>query len=105
MPRTFGVLIRNGLVFNGAGEAPAQLDIGINEDTISEIVNLAEASGLLEVNANKRYVAPGFIDVTNHSDTHWTLFDHPRQESLITQGITTIVGGNCGTSLAPLARA
>ncbi len=47
-------------------------------------------------------VAPGFIDVTNHSDTFWRVFLNPDLESLIYQGITTIVGGNCGSSLAPL---
>ncbi|MEK9209223.1 MAG: amidohydrolase family protein, partial [Patescibacteria group bacterium] len=37
-------------------------------------------------------------------DTHWTLFSQPSQESLISQGITTILGGNCGSSLAPLIK-
>ncbi|MBI2039175.1 MAG: amidohydrolase family protein [Candidatus Niyogibacteria bacterium] len=105
MPRSYSVIIRNGLVFDGAGLAPAQADIGIDQDTIRVIGNIGDASGLLEIDASNRYVAPGFIDLTNHSDTHWTLFDQPRQESLITQGITTIVGGNCGTSLVPLAKA
>ena len=98
MPRAFNVIIRNGLVFDGTGAAPARLDIGIDGDMIRAIENLEDASGLLEVDAANRYVAPRFIDLTNHSDTHWTLFDHPRQQSLIAQGVTTVVGGNCGSS-------
>ncbi|MBI1957349.1 MAG: amidohydrolase family protein [Candidatus Niyogibacteria bacterium] len=105
MPRSYSIVIRNGLVFDGTGQAPVQADIGIDDDTIRAVGNIKGAVGLTEVDASNRYVAPGFIDLTNHSDTHWTLFDEPRQESLITQGITTIVGGNCGTSLAPLVTA
>ncbi len=50
-----------------------------------------------------RLVCPGFIDVNNHSDTYWRIFNNPDLESLVYQGITTIIGGNCGSSLAPLA--
>src|SRR3989344_3403478 len=105
MPRSYSVIIRNGLVFDGTGEAPRQADIGMDGDTIHSVGALGDATGLLEVDASNRYVAPGFIDCTNHSDTHWTLFDQARQESLVTQGITTIIGGNCGTSIAPLVNA
>lgn len=46
---------------------------------------------------------PGFVDVHNHSDAYWQLFLEPTLPSLVHQGITTIIGGNCGTSIAPLA--
>ena len=50
-----------------------------------------------------KIVAPGFIDIHNHSDSYWRLFLEPQLPSLVYQGITTIVGGNCGASIAPLS--
>ena len=49
-----------------------------------------------------KIVAPGFIDIHNHSDGYWQIFLDPQLPSLVYQGITTIVGGNCGASIAPL---
>jgi N-acyl-D-amino-acid deacylase len=47
-------------------------------------------------------LAPGFVDLQNHSDSYWQIFDNPQLHSLISQGFTTILVGNCGASLAPL---
>jgi len=97
----YDVLIKNGLVFDGKGNKPERVDIGVVGDEIKEIGDLSKESAHRIIDADGKYVAPGFIDLTNHSDTHWTLFTSPSQESLLCQGITTILGGNCGTSLAP----
>lgn len=48
------------------------------------------------------YLAPGFIDINTASDRYFTLFNHPAQESFLSQGVTTIIGGQNGISLAPL---
>lgn len=95
-------LIKNGLIVDGTGRLPFEADLLIDEDKIVDIGNLRETGDFQVVNGEGMMVAPGFIDVNNHSDTYWTLFEYPIQESLITQGITTVIGGNCGTSLAPL---
>jgi N-acyl-D-amino-acid deacylase len=42
------------------------------------------------------------VDIQNHSDSYWQLFDNPQLHSLISQGFTTLAVGNCGASLAPL---
>lgn len=97
----FDVIIKNGTVFDGKGNPPVLADIGIKGSEIKEIGDLGGASANEVIDASNKYVTPGFIDLTNHSDTHWTLFTQPSQESLFRQGITTIVGGNCGSSLAP----
>jgi N-acyl-D-amino-acid deacylase len=47
-------------------------------------------------------VAPGFIDITSHADQNFSLFQNPGQDYLLAQGVTTILVGNCGASLAPL---
>lgn len=102
---SYSIIIRGGLVFNGKGSAPEKADIGITDDHIEMIGDLSNSTAPTTVNAEGMYVSPGFIDITNHSDTHWTLFDNPGQESLLRQGVTTIIGGNCGSSLAPLVHA
>ncbi len=99
----YDILIKSGMVIDGTGKKPEVFDVGIEDDTITAVGHLENAEAKLVIDAQGKYVTPGFIDMTNHSDTHLTLFREPSQESLIMQGITTIIGGNCGASLAPLA--
>lgn len=100
----YSTIIRGALVFDGAGSPAQRTDIGLASDKISFVGNLNDETAPREIDASGLYAAPGFIDITNHSDTHWTLFSEPAQESLIRQGISAIMGGNCGSSLAPVAR-
>ncbi|TSD02511.1 MAG: N-acyl-D-aspartate/D-glutamate deacylase [Parcubacteria group bacterium Athens0714_24] len=99
----YDVLIKNGTVLDGLGGKIENADVGISGDEIKDIGNLGTDADEI-IDATGKYIAPGFIDLTNHSDTHWTLFKYPPQESLLYQGITTILGGNCGSSLAPVFR-
>lgn len=101
---SYSIIIRNGNVIDGKRTAMKRADIGIKDNTILKVGDLSRESADKEIDASNRSVAPGFIDISSHSDTHWTLFNFPLQESLLWQGITTIIGGNCGTSLAPLVR-
>ena len=96
------VLIKNGTIIDGSGKPKYRGDVGIREGVIAELGDLHNEHAEIEIDATGKYVAPGFIDVNNHSDTYWRLFLDPALESLAYQGITTVVGGNCGTSLAPL---
>lgn len=97
------VLIKNGTIIDGTGKPMFRGDVGIRDGVITQIGDLHNEQAEIEIDATKKFVAPGFIDVNNHSDTYWRIFLDPGLESLMYQGITTIVGGNCGTSLAPLA--
>lgn len=99
---SYSIIIRNGHVIDGKRNKMVRADIGIRGERVAFIGDLKTSSADQEIDARGRYIAPGFIDITNHSDTHWTLFNFPKQESMLWQGVTTIVGGNCGTSLAPL---
>lgn len=98
----YDVIIKNGTIIDGSGAPMYRADIGIKDDKISEIGNLQNEKSVTEINAANHLVCPGFVDVNNHSDTYWQIFSNPNLESLVYQGITTIVGGNCGSSLAPL---
>jgi len=101
----YSIIIKNGTIIDGTGKKRFNADIGIDGDKITAIGDLskvAAADRKTEVDAKGLYVVPGFIDINNHSDNYFSLFTMPRLESLIKQGITTIIGGNCGSSLAPL---
>lgn len=99
----YDILVKSGLVIDGAGGAPITTDLGIKGDEISAVSGgISESEGKIIINARDKYVTPGFIDITNHSDTHLTIFKYPALESMVRQGVTTVIGGNCGSSLAPL---
>lgn len=98
----FNVIIKNGTIVDGTGKPKFKGDIGIREGMIAEVGDLHSDHGEMEIDATGKYVAPGFIDVNNHSDTYWRIFLDPELESLLYQGVTTVIGGNCGSSLAPL---
>src|SRR3989338_4507007 len=96
----YTVLIRNGQILDGSGNPPFAGDIGILGNRIYHVGALGSLGekGDLIIDAKNHCVAPGFIDLTNHSDTYGTFFDYPKQESMLLQGVTTIVVGNCGYS-------
>src|SRR3989338_6457792 len=101
----FDVLIKNGIIIDGKQTKMFRGDVGIKGDRIDAIGDLSSKSATKVIDAEGQYVCPGFVDITNHSDTHWTIFTTPTQESFLRQGITTILGGSCGSSLAPLVHA
>lgn len=96
------LIIKNGRVYDGTGAEAADLDIGIKKDEIVEVGKLGAKLARRVIDASGQCVSPGFIDVQNHSDSYWTIFDYPHQQSLLAQGITTVAFGHCGASLAPL---
>ena len=96
------ILIKNGLVYDGSGNPPEQKDILIRGKLIAKIGKLSRSHVDEVIDANGKMVTPGCIDVTTHSDHHYSLFYEPDQEDFLSQGITSIIGGNCGVSLAPL---
>lgn len=98
----YSLLIKNATIIDGTGKAPVQADLAVNGDRIVNIATNINSSAQEVVHANGKTLTPGFIDIQNHSDSHWRLFDGPLLESMITQGYTTIMVGNSGASLAPL---
>jgi len=97
------ILIKNGTVIDGTATKGKIADVGIEKDKITVIEKLGENTKAGKIiDAKGMVVCPGFIDILDHSDNFWTLFSIPRLDSKITQGVTTIIGGNCGSSLAPV---
>ncbi len=97
------LVIRRGMVFNGSGGAAVEAEIAITGGRIVEISRTIRDSGTEEIDARGLVVSPGFIDIHSHGDGN--MEEDPRQESVVRQGITTIVVGQDGSSRAPRARA
>jgi N-acyl-D-amino-acid deacylase len=96
------ILIKSGQVIDGGGGAPIQADILIKKNKISAIGNFPNKTADQIIDARGMIVAPGFIDVNTSSDHYLSLFTEPSQKNFLLQGVTTIIGGHCGSSLAPL---
>jgi N-acyl-D-amino-acid deacylase len=93
------VLLRGGTVIDGTGAAPFEADVRISGDRIAAIGPRLQAGDAEIVDVRGLMVAPGFIDIHSHTDTE--LFEQPRAESKIRQGVTTEVAGQDGGSVAP----
>jgi N-acyl-D-amino-acid deacylase len=97
----YDLIIKNGRIIDGTGNPWYYGELGIKDGKIVKISAKIKESAEKEVNANGMIISPGFIDI--HSHTDFILPFYSRVESFIRQGITTIVGGNCGQGLAPIA--
>ena len=97
----FDIVIEGGDLVDGTGAARVRADIGIRWDTIAAVGDLKNVPARQRVNAQGRIVAPGFIDVHTHDD-QLLLMPSPGAHPKLSQGVTTVITGNCGISLAPL---
>jgi len=96
----FDLLIRNGTVIDGSGQPRKAADVGVSKGKISAVGDLKEAEAGSVIDASGKVVCPGFIDYHSHSDV--SVFESPENRGKVLQGITTDIGGMCGSTLAPL---
>ncbi len=94
---TFDLIVRGGVVFDGAGGAGVRADVGVADDRIARVGDLSLATAGQTLDATGLRVAPGFIDIHTHSDVSATYA--PDQSSALSMGVTTQVTGNCGLAL------
>ena len=95
---SYDLVIRNGTVVDGSGSPPYRADVGVNGGRIAAIGGISER-GDQEVDAEGHVVTPGFIDGHTHMDAQ--LFWDPMGTCSCWHGITTVVMGHCGFTLAP----
>ena len=96
------ILIHNGLVIDGTGSAGRLAEVAVQGDRIVEVGQTDSREAESVIDASGCVVAPGFIDMHSHAD--WSLPVQPTADSLVHQGITTAVVGQCGSSPVPLLR-
>ncbi len=98
-PESYDIIIKNGQIVDGSGEASFVGDIGINADTIAAIGTLQYAKGKIEIDASGLVVAPGFINMLSWAVE--SLIEDGKSQSDIRQGVTLEVFGE-GWSWGPL---
>ena len=101
----FDLILENATIVDGTGYLPYRSDVGVTDGKITAISQLEDATAKRRIDGEGKVLCPGFIDVHSHADMSVHLPESSSiLEPLVRQGITTFVGGNCGTALAPLAK-
>ena len=96
------ILIKNVQIVDGTGSDPYKADVFVDKNIISAIGNLKNKGADKVIDGLGNYLTPGFIDIDTSSDHYLSLLTNPLQNDFSNQGVTTIIGGHCGSSLAPL---
>jgi N-acyl-D-amino-acid deacylase len=100
-------LIKNGTIIDGSGNPGFKGSILFDRQKISSVIRDGETAPAADVviDAEGLVVAPGFIDMHSHADWVLPAEQHPEiLKCLVEQGVTSIVGGNCGISPAPVGK-
>ena len=94
------MILAGGDLVDGTGAPRRRADVAVRDDRIVAVGDLADWHAGQRVDARGQVVAPGFIDVHTHDDH--ALLAKPDMDMKVSQGVTSVVVGNCGFSLAPL---
>jgi N-acyl-D-aspartate/D-glutamate deacylase len=99
MPRC-DTLIRNVRVLDGSGGEPNLADVAVDAGLVCGVGHLSQYIGRQVTEGEGRVLSPGFIDVHTHDDT--SVVRDPQMLAKLSQGVTTVIVGNCGISAAPV---
>ena len=100
---TYELVIASGRILDGCGNPWYWGDVAIEQGKIVKIAPPGTLKGTKTIDAAGRYVSPGFIDIHTHSDL--SILVNRQAESVVRQGVTTELIGNCGMSPAPVSDA
>lgn len=95
-PADYDLILRSARVVDGTGNPWFRADVAVKAGKIAAIGNLKTATAVRTIDAQERILAPGFIDV--HTHIEGAVEKVPRADNYLTDGVTTVVTGNCGGS-------
>jgi N-acyl-D-amino-acid deacylase len=99
----FDLVVKNGMIVDGSGLPRYRADVGVIDGKIAEIGRINGAAAKETMDVDGRVVSPGFVDGHTHMDAQ--IFWDPIGTSSCFQGVTTVLMGNCGFTLAPCREA
>ena len=102
--KDFDVLIINGKIIDGTGNPWFYGDVGIVGDTIAALGRLKGKTATKVIDAKGKAVSPGFIDMHTHCDRGLGRAPTNANLNYLTQGVTTVVTGNCGYGTFRIAK-
>ena len=98
---TYDIVIKNGFIIDGTGNPWFKGDVGIKDKKILKIGSIDGNRARRVIDAQDLIVCPGFIDIHTHCDRR--ILQVPTVDNYIYQGVTTVLGGNCGGHPFPLS--
>jgi N-acyl-D-aspartate/D-glutamate deacylase len=96
----YDIVIEKGKIVDGTGSPVYHADVGVRNGRIVRIGDLKDERAGKRINAFGLVVSPGFIDIHTHADER--IENLPLARNYLQQGVTTLVGGNCGDSIYPI---
>jgi len=100
MSTSCDLLITGARVIDGSGGTSQFIDVAVDRERIVDLGDCRDRQADTTIDANGLVLAPGFIDSHTHDDL--AVLDTPDLACKLSQGVTTVIAGNCGISLAPL---
>ena len=100
MDKKYDIIFKNGKVIDGSGADPVRLDVAVIGNSIAALGKFKDDQAVKVIDLNGKMISPGFIDVHTHDDN--AVLKSPECLPKISQGVTTVIVGNCGLSASPV---
>ena len=101
-PLNYDVLIKNASVFDGSLKPAFRADVAVKDGMIVKVERSIKGSAAKVINGKGLYVTPGFIDLHTHADKGMYFTENRACLNYLTQGVTTVIVGQCGSSAWPI---
>jgi len=100
MAHKYDLILKNGKIIDGSGTDAVRMDLAIKGDQIAALGKFRDEQAKEVIDVTDKIISPGFIDVHTHDDN--AVLKSPDCIPKISQGVTSVIVGNCGLSASPL---